>query len=516
MNESNNNLFEKTIEKRKENILNWFKNPYNLAFAGIIVLAIVLYIYYFIMTKNQPLWWDEAEYMSGGAHIAFGIPYEINPQRPILFQLMIAILLKIGFGENAIKFILSTFPGVLVVFFSYLLAKEMYGDKRIALITSFIMSVLWIMLFYSMRIMTDSISFTLILAAYYFFWKGKINEKGKHFIWLVGPLLSIAFMIRIFAAFFGIILIIYLLFTEKTKTFKDKNLWISFGLAILLLVPFGVWYTVQHGSITSLWTSNNPSANLDKVPIAWYLFKTIPTHLELPFFIFFIIGLITCNLFLSLDIFLKEKNKKLYADFFNILLIIGVISFFVFYLRAAEDRWMMPIAFGLFVFSAKGIIFIQDFAKLYLGKNLALILILIILGIGGYYHISHSDMIIKNKLTSYSQVRDAGFWLKEHTNPNDIIMSMSETQITYYSERKVIRPAWNETEHYERIKKYKPKYIMISIFEAHPEFAYRPREIFSNFTTIVNVYFADAAKTQPILIIYEVNQTALEELSINI
>ena len=53
---------EEIIEKRKEKIINWLKKPSNLILVLVLIFAFALRLYYFILVKNQPLWWDEACY----------------------------------------------------------------------------------------------------------------------------------------------------------------------------------------------------------------------------------------------------------------------------------------------------------------------------------------------------------------------------------------------------------------------------------------------------------------------
>jgi len=63
------------MENRTERIKLWLKDPYNLTLVIIIVLAFAIRLYYFFITKNQPLWWDEAEYMATAKHWAFNVSY---------------------------------------------------------------------------------------------------------------------------------------------------------------------------------------------------------------------------------------------------------------------------------------------------------------------------------------------------------------------------------------------------------------------------------------------------------
>ena len=68
----------------KEKVKAWLKNRYNLGLIGILVLSFIIRMYYFVITKDQAMWWDEAEYMATAKSWAFDIPYMINPQRPPL------------------------------------------------------------------------------------------------------------------------------------------------------------------------------------------------------------------------------------------------------------------------------------------------------------------------------------------------------------------------------------------------------------------------------------------------
>jgi len=102
-------MYKKTLDKRKEVVLNWLKNPYNFALVTIILFAIIIRLYYFVLTKSQPLWWDAASY---GA-LAKNFVYHtwdgttlINGEliiRPLLFPLLWSLLLRF----NTTSFLLS-------------------------------------------------------------------------------------------------------------------------------------------------------------------------------------------------------------------------------------------------------------------------------------------------------------------------------------------------------------------------------------------------------------------------
>ena len=117
------------IKNRKEKIVQWIKNPYNAILLLIIVLAIIVRLYYFNLTKTQPLWWDEAEYMAMAKAWAFNMDYNFLPVRPILLSLITALFLKIANTEFLTRFFLFIFS-IASVPATYYLGKEIYHKKK--------------------------------------------------------------------------------------------------------------------------------------------------------------------------------------------------------------------------------------------------------------------------------------------------------------------------------------------------------------------------------------------------
>src|SRR3989338_559586 len=112
---------------KKETWKAWFADNYNKIFIAIFILAIALRLYYH--NVNSAVWWDEADYLSSAKHFFFDVPYKYNPQRGILFQLLIGILFKLGLSEAATKFFVVLLTSVGIVVLTYLLGKQMYDKK---------------------------------------------------------------------------------------------------------------------------------------------------------------------------------------------------------------------------------------------------------------------------------------------------------------------------------------------------------------------------------------------------
>ncbi|MGV8151635.1 MAG: hypothetical protein ACP5OG_01005, partial [Candidatus Nanoarchaeia archaeon] len=111
---------------------------------------------------------------------------------------------------------------------------------------------------------------------------------------------------------------------------------------------------------------------------------------------------------------------------------------------------------------------------------------------------------IKGKTSSYLEVKQAGLWIKENSNKNDIVFSASVPQNTYYSERKTynfLANHINESYFETYLYKYKPKYFVLSIYEPQAQWTYAYPATHNNTFIPVKAYDQNGATT---LVIYQV------------
>ena len=175
--------------------------------------------------------------------------------------------------------------------------------------------------------------------------------------------------------------------------------------------------------------------------------------------------------------------------------------YFIFLERDAEDRWLLPLALPLLILVGKGLYFIYDFVKKY-EKKVAIAIFIILILIGGYFQLSRASETINGKKDSYQEVKQASLWIKENSSPDDLIFSKSVTQMTYYARRQVLGFGGNETQFKEEVKKYKPKYIVFSVFEPHGETLQYP-EKFKEHLEPVQAYTSPQDTSQYTLVIYK-------------
>ena len=104
-----------------------------------------------------------------------------------------------------------------------------------------------------------------------------------------------------------------------------------------------------------------------------------------------------------------------------------------------DPRWYYPLTLASFICISKAMLLIADYIKKY-NKHLAIILILILIGYGGYYELKQADSLIKIKINSYIGVKQASLFIKDVSAPGDAVFGKSGPQVSYYSERKFAEP----------------------------------------------------------------------------
>ncbi len=441
-------------EKRKERIKNWLKDYHNITFIAILLFAIIIRLYYFNLTKNQPLWWDESDYLAYAKNLA-GLPanWIITTQHNSLYPYLAAFFFKLNLSEAIAKFLLQFIPSVLSVVLVYFICKEMYEDRRIAIVSSFLMAVLWEHLFNTMRFHIDILALFFGLLAIYAYWKGyekkeKIFKKisSKWAIPLTAFLVVLTYTIRRGYFLFAFFFTLHALTTKKfSELIKDKYNWIALSLGVLLffLAEKSIFISRIQGVSGAYF---HPENKINLLPLgvfpAYFSSTTsIPSILLYLYWIGFII--LIANIFLSLGYLKKLTKTTVRADLFNLFTILITLAFFILIIRTqdvfGEGRWFFPLALGSFVCIARSSIFITDFFRKY-NKYFAYAALFILIILGGYYEIIQADAIIKNKGGSFEGIRQASIYLKELSNQEDVIISVAVPQVIYYAERNVVQP----------------------------------------------------------------------------
>ncbi len=508
---------EKKVEERKEKIKTWLKNPYNLIFIAIILLAFGLRLYYFSLTINQPLWWDEGEYGLKAKAFAFGTPETgWYGAREVVVPFIFSLILRIG-GSEAIFRFMQVLVSFATVWMTYILGAKLF-DKKIALIATAVMAVNAVHLFFTCRILTYLWAPLFFLLTFYLFFQGYIEKKGNKYLYAT-PIVAALGISTYGSLAFGILAIgIFLFITERFNFLKKKEIWYMAVIGFICLIPQFIYSKIAYGAFVGRLAgleSSKPASNFslifDYLKMMPHLFGVIFATLVLIGFIY-----ILFTILISYDLVLKNQHKILKSYLLIILWAVAVLGFYTYVgvgWGVTYDAFVMSSFPALVLIAAVGLnlIYLIPFDK----RVLAIIAVIIVL-LGGYSQISYANGMIKDKLTSFDGVKYAGEWIKKNSVPGDIVISASLPQMTYYSERETYAPTtYNQTktdpvmrtteEEFDRfVNLKKPRFFTDAIYESYvPAWVHSYASKHNDTLVPVQAFFLDPQRTQVSMIVYE-------------
>jgi 4-amino-4-deoxy-L-arabinose transferase-like glycosyltransferase len=499
---------EKIIEGRKNKLLKLFRDNPDYIFLSIILFTIVIRIYYFFLTKNQPLWWDEADYMSMAryfAGLAPQIEYIFDPVRQVLNPFLLSLFFRITGVNEFLPRLFLLILSIASVIGMYYLGKELY-NKRVGLLSSFFMSIFWLNLFFSYRVLVDIHSLTFFIFSAFLFYK--YFKTGSHSsLYWASALIAIGTLFKLSTAFLIPAVLVYALITEKLKFLKKKEFWIAMGIFLLILSPYLIWGYYEFGGFVLTKSASAVAPETSSVQFSTLMtyMRLFPTYLSFPILILFILGLISMyNLILGFDVLIKNNDPILKRNLYLLLILILPWILVSVTINHPEDRYILNIFPAVFVIIGAFIFLVFDWIKKK-NKFFAILLLILLLIFAMNFQLRYSHSLISDKKDSYLPVKEAGLWIKDHSNPSDVVITSSHPQIKYYAERNVIAVNSETEEELNQLIKSSNNsfYYIISIFEHQEPWTLEYAQ--KNNLTLVNAYFADPlTQKQPQLLIYRI------------
>jgi len=529
----------KEIELRKKSFYNfltkWIKDYNDKIFLLILISAFILRIIVYLKTNQQALWWDAADYLATGKRWGLGLnTIDIwYYRRGFLWPLIAAFFFKIGLGELSMRFlvvILSTG----IVFATYFIINEMF-NKKLALLTSICVTFSWVYIFFSGRLLIDIPSSFFFLFTILFFWKAYVKNQGRNYFYLFGSFYALTCMVKMQYLMYAPSFLAMAIVKEKWRFIKNKGLWISIFIFAIVLTPQMLLHNQHFGNpIADLSKyylgigssqSEEVGVHLNKFSNLFLYFTNIPYVLDAnqngyyslfvlsPIYILFIIGflLFFLDLFLGFDkIFQNEDIQK---KFFILFMITSVFLFLGYIAPHLEQRYIMSIIPFLFLISVYPIYLLIPILerRIKIKEFYIIILIFIILLLLLIPNYNFGFNLIEYKKLSYMEVKLAGEWIKENSDPSDIIIGSGLPQLTYYSERSVYPfelayrrdlKKQNESALDQFILEKKPKYLVASAYENEEQWARLYPQKHFGLLTPIKIFGPD---NQPVVIVYKFN-----------
>ena len=299
------------------------------------------------------------------------------------------------------------------------------------------------------------------------------------------------------------IILLYLLFTEKSKWVKNKNIWIAVVLAVLVLTPWMIrnlgvceypFCEISRGVATIA-----PSTG--EGGIQFELFNWVmgfPTLISLPVFILFLFGLI-------LSISKREKG--------DILMLLWFIVFLIVLTQiggaGAQLRRVLILVPPMILFASRGIFSIADEIKGNRSMVAQLAIILIITVPLMFFSAQQGQEMIISKAPAFLKLKDAGTYLQPL--PADTkILANSLNQVAFYSGGKNTTNYFPESLEQlpDTIKTHDYDYVVIDGYEV----ATAPQWIFSFATPeYLSIEKTISQDGQLVVIIFKANKNLLKE-----
>lgn len=499
---------EQTIKKP------FYKDTYFILFVAILIFAVFIRVYFFSQAYTQTFWWDSAEYGLKAKAIAFGTPTTgWAPERELVVPYILSVILSLGFGEMGML-ILQLLVSIVTIIVTYITISKITSSKTTGLIAMFGMTFFWLHIFFTQRVLLYLWAPLIFLAIIHFFYKGYVQNNKKYLI-LFALMSAIGLMTYFSVGFLLAGIFLYLLITERFSLLKNKKAWFALGIFILALSPYMIYSQITFGfPIPRLQVGVGAAINEHGAGLSglWGYITMIPSRVGWAFTIASIMGMLSFLYVLALE-FSLEKYKGWLLTF--ICFIIPLFFYTLYGIMGGEgvfyDAFILPIFPFMFAFIG----FIIERYEPVVPKTVIILVILALFAIHAYTGITQSNLTIMSKISSYDSVKEAGLWIKSNSEPGDIVVSMSRSQNTYYSERETVRIPETQQEFKELISNdVRIKYFIVSVWENHPKWIYDYVSSNSSLEEITPVQAYFLKENQPSLIIYQINHQS-SQCSIN-
>ncbi|MCH8067413.1 MAG: glycosyltransferase family 39 protein [Nanoarchaeota archaeon] len=326
----------------------------NLGLILIILSFLSLYLLY--LNPNSDLWWDSSVYIGMGKYIySFGEIGLYEDSRPLVWPMILGSFWKLGLDVIFFGKLMVLLFGIGVIILTYLVAYELF-DKKIALISSFLLAFNPTFFFFNSIMFAGIPSIFFSLSGIYLFIRGKYS--------LAGFLLGIAFMTRFFQIFIALPVYLFFIYLVYKKRATLRKFFISILFFIIPVTPY---------LILNLILYNNPfysfllQAWMTKFT-GWIFYQQ---------FNFYFLNLIKDNalvLFSILGIIFIFKNEKFGKFIIPIVFLLAFIPYN--FSQHKEMRFLLSILPFLYILASYGIVKFSSLFKK--NKNILLLLILII------------------------------------------------------------------------------------------------------------------------------------------
>lgn len=293
----------------------------------IVILSLIKLVIHLIANKNYGFHRDELLHLSVSEHLDWGY-MEFPPFIAVIGKLAHFLF---GYSLSGVR-LFPTLAGVAILVLCCLIAKELGGKKNAVFLAG--ISVLSFIPFFRNHTLFQPVAFDqLFWTLGFYFLIRFVNTKQIKFLVYLGIVSGIGLMNKYTFIVWGFGIAIGLLFFEKGKLYKNIWLYISGGIALVIVLPNIVW---QYNNHFPLFTHLQELKKSQLDEIGPYDFAL--EQLKMPFtLVVGLIGLLAC--------FLDQELKK----YKSIGIAVLVIFFAMWFLQSKGYYFfaIYPVLFAL-------------------------------------------------------------------------------------------------------------------------------------------------------------------------
>lgn len=300
---------------------------------GIMILAAGIRGLYF--AKQWSVWWDETVYLSMADAFA-GNNYFFEYFRPPLLPFMLYIFGTFAGITIVAGKVFSLLVSMATVAVSYLLVRKIL-DREKALIVAFLFAINSYSIFYSTRILSESLTVLLNLLALGFLYLSYERNSLKYAA-LTGIFIALGAMTKHLSAYFVFAAVAYLYLTTGMGFLRDKKIYVIGLLTLLVMSPWLVFDWLQFGN--PFWAQLQ---NIGMSPPEGILFYP----LVLPIFV----GIQGIFALFALNLKKMKTDKFLLLNWVTVITGLVVMSL----VSHKEDRFLMVILPSIIILESIGL-----------------------------------------------------------------------------------------------------------------------------------------------------------------
>jgi len=402
-------------------------------------------------------YWDETVYLQHSEIIA-GVRENTFNEFDLRPPLLPLLLSPVHFTNHPLIYahILVSFLSTLGILGTYLLASHLY-NKRIGILSALLYSLIPYYIYFSHKLLVDSILPTFWVFTFFFFIKG-LQRNNLLYIIISAFLFSLSVLLKFTSlSLIFVILAVYIVIRfdviklKPIQILRDKYVWFFSFFSFITLLPYFIWNYLRFGSPFHVILYGKKIVVDWGAPTDYSLLLQETPLLLLPLFL---LG----TFLLLIRVLRRQENKSILL----LSLILFIPLFSILSLPHIETRYFLPVLPFLVILSSRGFDSLLSHRLQFIPKLLLLAGSLFILLILFFSLYTFPKYLF---LEEDSGLLDVAHWLKNNTSQDSIVYTNHEWPvIAYYSKRKVgLLPVSGQGFEYE-IERHLPRdgYVFIA------------------------------------------------------